>query len=284
MEKEVAAINPQAAAPAGVCPNCGTELAGEYCYACGQRRIHHHLSLRGVIGDAVSHAADFAELKTVHTATTLLTKPGRLTNDYIAGRRAAWITPLKLYLTIFALTFFLYSAFKSVAIYDLGTLAETDRTGALARTISEVSARKHIAPDAFVANVNARWHSYATFSQIIYPLLFAAVLKLFYWRRRFIEHLIFSLHYQAMVFLITILAWPLYFVTGIAMSNRSAVLAIGVMVILIAYLLLALRAVYRQSWPVSSIKSVVLYGAYFVIYTAVTYGTLFAAMIVTARH
>jgi hypothetical protein len=48
--------------------------------------------------------------------------------------------------------------------------------------------------------------------------------------------------------------------------------------------LLSLRTVYRQSWPVTCAKRVVLYGAYYLICVAVTPATMIAAMIVTARH
>lgn len=279
MEEGTAA---QAANPApAVCANCGTPLVGQYCHACGQRRSDDHLSIGALTGDAVSHLSDFAELKTIRTLGTLLAKPGRLTNDYIAGRRVRWIAPIKLYLLIFAVTFFLYSAFESVAVYDLGTLITVDRSGMMAKAVNQLAARKHIAADVFVSEVNARWHTYASFSQIIYPLLFAIVLKLFYLRRRFAEHLIFSLHYQAVAFLIVVLAWPLYYVTGIALTQRSGVLAAIVTSILVGYLLLAVRAVYRQSWAVSAVKGVVLYGAYYFIYVTVTFGTLLAAMSVT---
>ena len=154
----------------------------------------------------------------------------------------------------------------------------------MTKLINQLSAKRHIAPDAFVANVNARWHGYATFSQVIYPLLFAIALKLFYWRRRFIEHLVFSLHYQALVFLLTVLAWPLYFVTGLGLTQRSAPLVIGITLAFIVYLLLSARTVYRESWPATIAKGMVLYGAYFIIYSAVTFGTMIAAMVVTARH
>lgn len=265
------------------CANCGTRLIGEYCHACGQRRIHHDLSLRAVAADAIAHTADVAELKTLRTLTTLLAKPGQLTNDYIAGRRANWITPLKLYLTIFGVTFFLYSAFKSVAVYDVGSLVLADRSGMWRKAITALAAKKHVAVDAFVADVNARWHSYATFSQVIYPLLFAVVLKIFYLGRKFVEHLIFSLHYQAVAFLITIFAWPLYYVTGLALTQRSIPVVVLVTAALVTYLVLSARAVYRQSWPTTITKGVIIYGAYYIIYTTVTFGTLLAAVMMTMR-
>jgi len=274
---EVAASEP-------VCANCGTSLGGEYCHACGQRRIHHDLSLVGVMHDAIAHTSDLAELKTLRTLATLLRHPGRLTNDYIAGRRIAWITPLKLYLTIFAVTFFLYSAFKSVAIYDVSTLAAVDQSGMWTKAINQLAAKNHVTAEVFMANVNARWHRYATFSQIVYPLLFAVALKVFYLRRKFIEHLVFSLHYQAVVFLITILAWPLYYLTGLGLTSRTAPLVVSITLAFIIYLLLSARAVYRQSWPITIAKGVVLYGAYYIIYTTVTFATLAAAIILTIRH
>jgi hypothetical protein len=98
-------------------------LPDEYCSRCGQRRLaDDHLSLKHFIHEAVVHVGDFEHTKIYRTVVALLIRPGLLTNEYLAGRRADWITPLKLYLTIFTTSFFLYSAFKSVALYDVSTL------------------------------------------------------------------------------------------------------------------------------------------------------------------
>ncbi|CAN5429238.1 hypothetical protein BH18VER1_BH18VER1_07900 [soil metagenome] len=80
------------------CANCGTNLLGEYCFQCGQKRIPpDHLSLRRFVHEAVVHVGDFEHTKIFRTLRALLVRPGLLTTEYIAGKRADWVTPLKIF-------------------------------------------------------------------------------------------------------------------------------------------------------------------------------------------
>jgi hypothetical protein len=276
----------EASAAERPCTNCGSTLLGEYCFRCGQRRVEpDQLSVRHFVNEAIAHLSDIEHTKIFRTARTLLLRPGVLTNEYLAGRRAQWVTPLKLYFTIFAISFFLYSAFKSVAVYDLATLIQTDQRGVLRKGVAALAERKHVALDVFITAVNAKWRTYISFSQIVYPIFFALALALFYLRQRryFAEHLIFSIHYQAFALLLVVLAWPLYLLTGLTLTHRTAILATVVTILMIAYLIVAVRAAYGQSWLASSVKGVVLYLVYYVIFTCLTYGMLALATFVVMR-
>lgn len=279
-------VQPQSqsgAAEPPLCANCTTALLGDYCHRCGQQRVDDPLSLSTLAGDVVSNITDIDHSKMWRTVWALITRPGFLTNEYLAGRRVAWITPLKLYLAVFALSFFLYSAFKSVALYDVATLLATDHTGRLARVVAAIAAKHHLTTEAFIGEVNSRWHGYMSFAQFVYPLLLAVVLKLFYFHQRFVEHLVFSMHYQALALAIVIIAWPLYRLTGLSLTQTSAILAGTVTLALVAYLLLAVRNVYRQSWPLSIAKGAALYVGYYLIYTGTTYSMLALAIVATVR-
>jgi hypothetical protein len=268
------------------CANCGAKLIGEYCFRCGQKRIPpDHLSLRRFVQEAIVHVGDFEHTKIFRTLRALLVRPGLLTTEYIAGKRADWITPLKIFLSIFAISVFLYSAFKSVALYDVSTLFAADHTGVVRKSIERLAERRHIPLEAFIVEVNAKWRTYVSLSQFIYPLLFAFVLMAFYVRQRryFVEHLVFSMHYQAFALLAVVLAWPLYLLTGLALSRTSAVLALVMSVLMAWYLILAVRKVYGQSWLVSSAKGILLYAGYYFIYTMLTYITMGIAMYAVMR-
>ena len=268
-------------APQEACTNCGTGLVGEYCFRCGQKRLPpDHLSMRHFVHEAVVHVGDFEHTKIFRTLRALLFRPGLLTNEYIAARRVDWITPLKAFVTVFAISFFLYSAFKPVAVYDVTTLFTIDASGTIRKGMERLAERRQVSFDALVAAINAKWRTYVSLSQFIYPPLFAGVLMAFYARQRryFVEHLVFSTHYQTFALAAIVLAWPLYLLTGLAMSPGAAVLAIFMTALMIGYLIVAVRNVYRQSWLVSSVKGLFLYAGYYVIYTVMTYGTLWLAV------
>lgn len=186
------------------CANCGTNLLGEYCFQCGQKRIPpDHLSLRRFVHKAVVHVGDFEHTKIFRTLRALLVRPGLLTTEYIAGKRADWVTPLNIFLSIFAISVFLYSAFKSVALYDVSSLFIADHSGTIRKSFERMAEQRQLPLEAFIAAVNAKWRTYVSLSQFIYPLLSAFVLMFFYARQRryFVEHLVFSMHYQAFALL-----------------------------------------------------------------------------------
>ena len=78
------------------CLNCGAELEGEFCYACGQR-AHVHRTLTAFFHD-VLHGVFHFEGKIWNTLPMLAWKPGELTRQYIDGKRTRYISPIALFL------------------------------------------------------------------------------------------------------------------------------------------------------------------------------------------
>ena len=78
------------------CLNCGTELAGDYCHACGQRG-HVHRTLHA-FGHDLLHGVLHFEGKIWHTLPLLAWRPGELTRRYIDGERAKFVSPMALFL------------------------------------------------------------------------------------------------------------------------------------------------------------------------------------------
>jgi hypothetical protein len=99
------------------CENCGTALVGEYCSACGQHAIDYRRSLWGVAIDALDSFFNW-DTKFLQTITILLTRPGKLTNDFNAGRRVRYVHPLRLYLLASIAFFLLLSLVKFTGFSD----------------------------------------------------------------------------------------------------------------------------------------------------------------------
>ena len=92
----------------GNCLNCGTPLVGSHCHACGQRG-HQHKTLGAFFHDLLHGVLHF-EGKIWRTLPMLVWQPGKLTREYIDGRRASYVSPIALFLfTIFVL-FAVFSA------------------------------------------------------------------------------------------------------------------------------------------------------------------------------
>ena len=95
--------------PLPPCLNCGTSLSGQYCGNCGQRARSRLISLWGLIREAFG---DLFELdsRLWQTLGPLLVRPGKLTRDYLLGRRARFMPPFRTYLVL-SVVFFLIAFF-----------------------------------------------------------------------------------------------------------------------------------------------------------------------------
>ena len=90
------------------CGNCGAALSGPYCAQCGQ---HVHDSARGVstLFHDAWHVATHVDGRLWRTLAALLLRPGFLTREYFAERRARYLPPVRVYLVLSVLFFALPS-------------------------------------------------------------------------------------------------------------------------------------------------------------------------------
>lgn len=80
------------------CRNCGTQAPLKFCPECGQETTLHPPTLGEFLHEFVGHYVAL-EGALWRTLRLLLLKPGRLTREYLAGRRKQYVLPLRLYLT-----------------------------------------------------------------------------------------------------------------------------------------------------------------------------------------
>jgi len=82
------------------CTNCGSRLYGEYCSTCGQKRFVEADRRFGNLLRQFVEAATDLDGRFWGTIGALLLQPGRLSHDYIEGRRARWMSPIALFLLV----------------------------------------------------------------------------------------------------------------------------------------------------------------------------------------
>jgi hypothetical protein len=92
------------------CLNCGTILEGKFCHNCGQENLEMKESFGHMLNHAVSDYFHF-DYQFFNTLKPLFLEPGLLTNEYLAGRRAQYLHPVKMYIFISFVFFVLF--FKS---------------------------------------------------------------------------------------------------------------------------------------------------------------------------
>ena len=98
-----AALEPDT--PQGACPNCATELQGPVCHICGQVSDEFHRPVRGLLTELIEGLLAL-DGRVARTIPNLLFRPGKITRDFLMGKRARYMPPFRLYI-IASLVFFL---------------------------------------------------------------------------------------------------------------------------------------------------------------------------------
>jgi len=150
----------------------------------------------------------------------LLTRPGFLSYEYINGRRVAYTSPVRIYIVI-SLVFFL--------VLPL------------------------ILPGSSVTSPDHEF-SVDLYSKGMFLLLpvFALLLKVFYRRSFYIDHLVFTVHLFSAMFIVFAILLSIE-----TLADRYILVMLVQVIFLIymlAYFVIALHTFYRESWPKSILK------------------------------
>ena len=204
-----------------ICSNCSKPLPGqaEYCPACGQSIKVITRPWREVFGELVNELFDF-DGRMLVSLRYLLTRPGFLSYEFINDRRLSYTSPVRMYLVISLVFFFVLP----LMLPETGVIGQ----------IEEVSVDQY--------------------SRAMFALLpiFALLLKLLYRQVFYLAHIVFTVHFFSAMFIV--------FAAVLSIEKQAdqyfAALLIQLVLLFytLAYLLIALRVTYRESWLKSSLK------------------------------
>jgi hypothetical protein len=308
---DAAPLPPDPAPAPHLCPNCGAAAPGRFCARCGQRQDRRLASVRRMAVEAVQDQFSIgAELPV--TLKALLFQPGHLTRDYLAGRIARYVPPLRLYLVASLAFFFILSwtaDFENPlaearadieAARDSAVPAQGDSSGLRVRVSGMDSARIGFRFDTTDAsgwltplkiwgqrrvdrlNTMDRDELYRRFMdgfqrnapRAVFVLLpiYALVLKLLYLRRN-------RLYAEHFVFALHVHAFVfVLFSAALALRLPDWLDTLMLWVWVPVYVFLAMLRVYGQGIP----KTLLKYGILFVAYCTVLIFLLVATALATA--
>ena len=115
------------------CADCGTETLGRFCHNCGNPTHVHRTLLH--LGEELLHGVMHFDSRIWRTLPLLAFRPGRLTREWVQGKRARYVSPLALFLfTIFvmfmALSYLPAKPDKTLAQVRAEASAKVDRRSA----------------------------------------------------------------------------------------------------------------------------------------------------------
>lgn len=277
-------------APASVverCANCGAPLSGPYCSQCGQRHEHAVHSFWHFMREGFE---DFthADSRLWRTLGALVFRPGFLTREFLEGRRARYLPPVRLYLVL-SLAFFLIAGVLTsrstggAVVVEVrpaaGTISSSQPTPADARqacadmrqTMSWLGAYGPRFETRCVAAIEgsgrgieeALLHNVPRAMFLFLPLL-GLVMKALYRRppRHYVEHLLFFVHDHAFMFL----GLALYALLGAILPVPvTRVLGAALWIYIPVYFFVSMLRVYGQGWLATACKLAALSFAYVVL-------------------
>jgi hypothetical protein len=94
------------------CLNCNARVFGRYCHVCGQENAEPKESAWDLIVHFFNDITHF-EGKFLTSLRYLVFKPGFLTAEYVRGRRASYMNPVRMYVFTSAFFFILFFTFFS---------------------------------------------------------------------------------------------------------------------------------------------------------------------------
>ena len=105
------------------CLNCGSTLHGPFCHYCGQPDRKFLRFFPVLVREMVSDAFDL-DSRFLRTMKPLLFQPGKLTRDYLSGRRFRYTPPMRLYI-FSSMAFFIVAALIAGSTIEIGADEES---------------------------------------------------------------------------------------------------------------------------------------------------------------
>jgi hypothetical protein len=294
-------ITPPAPATVARCKNCGAALAGRFCANCSQAADVHVPSTRELIHELLE-GLTHSDSRLWLTLKYLWFSPGKLTTEFVAGRRIAYLPPFRLYLVLsiifFLMASFLHTGSDEMIQFDAALApAGTPQAGShkaepritnctdLSASITErpywgkrfQHACEQVVRDKGETMLHVAIGTMSKAMFIFLPLI-AFLHMLLYWRPRYryAEHLLFFVHLHAFYFSIAILliaaietaqSWP-------KVAGASDVVQTLLGWALPVYTLIAMRRVFKRSWVGTVFKALALFFVYMVVF-GMTVGAVF---------
>ena len=294
------------------CANCRALLTGEYCHQCGQES---NIGLRNALrmfGEGVAETFEW-DSRVRRTLGPLLFRPAYLSTEWVEGRRARYVRPVRLYLFVSVIFFIVFSVvtdFDTEALRDGLSVDVSTEEAAVAADAAAAEAPKRrdwiedmqidlpffdeadkeefkdrlerLADNPDLLVDQAR--SLAPQMMFVLLPLFAFILKVLYLfaRRYYAEHLVLALHTHSFLFIsfITLVAldgirgWAAEQVAASWVGIPAGWLTAALWVWIPVYLFLAQRRFYRQGWFMTTIKYLLTGFLYFMMVNFALVGLL----------
>jgi hypothetical protein len=261
--------------PNKTCVTCGEPLKDEYCYKCGEKVHHRHEFALLHYTHEIIHQVIHLDAKIFKTLQILTTSPGKLTEEYLVGRKSKYVRPIRLYLSLSMLYFFSFSFFDKAALLDIRNLVEFDFTSRLLPALTAKQQAMGIAGEMFFRTINQQLNNKIALLLFLAIFAYAMIFKIIFLakQRYYVEHLIFCLHLMSFSFLRDVVFLPIFLFNkpiGFSLALFTTVL----------YLFLSMKRVYSANILKITMATIGLYSAFGILLSACTAFALYQILFI----
>ncbi|MEM1116552.1 MAG: DUF3667 domain-containing protein [Bacteroidota bacterium] len=243
------------------CAACGAPLAGAYCHVCGERRARPEDESLGHFLREQFQEVTSADGRMWRTVRALFV-PGKLTTEYFAGRRGLYLRPVRIFLVANVFFFLLLSLGGANSIFQ-GRVSSYRADTSLADRLDAGAAEAGVEAETFDAAFDQRSGTLANSLPVLLVPMFAFLLGVaLIWRRvSAVRHLVFATHYLAVAMAgsitVALALIPVQLALGASgwlppghwfFSTLDPIIGL----VLLTYLLVAIRRVYRLGWATAT--------------------------------
>ena len=257
---------------AQLCKNCNSKLKGQYCSNCGQKD-GELLSVKAIVREFTDNVFSF-DSRFFITLKYLVTKPGFLTTEYWAGKCTKYLSPLRLYLVLSVLYFFISpiiepDSFLQISSNDDGEKVpfqiklDNPQPIIINYLVENINKGHRIAFERQLSYDNLLYSILPSAMFILMPLMGLLILLLYKKHILFYSfHLISALHFHCFVFVIYLINVLLPFFDFLFL-------------VILFYTVLMMKRIYSESWIKTLMKSPIL---------LITYGTTVTLISLALLH
>lgn len=254
-----------------ICKNCHHELPETFCPNCGEKRFDkHQLTIKHFAEETLEGLVHF-DTKFLRTLRTLFAKPGQLASDFVEGRQTRYMKPIAFFIVI-NLLFFMLMVFNpySLALENYIKFKPFINYGtqqAVAKKIANLHVSEKMYSGIFNTKIKSESKAYIFMFIPVYGIL-CSLLFITY-KRMFVEHLIFSLHFVAFIlclfFLqIYLIMFPLDVIfKGTHQNDIEEIMSLFISTCVAIYFFFAARRFYRSSTWWSALTALIIAYTFF---------------------
>lgn len=130
------------------CLNCNAEIQGRYCHICGQENIEPKETAWHLISHFFTDITHF-DGKFFSSLKYLVFRPGYLSRQYILGRRASYLNPVRMYVFTSAFFFLIFFSF-----YNTDEKIISQGTTINGKSLPQIDEMDSASFTSFTSNIN----------------------------------------------------------------------------------------------------------------------------------